>query len=124
MSEATRLTDSGNAIRLVEQFRNEIIYCAVMGKWFRFNGKWWVPDDDGFIVRCAKESISAMFEDIAHIEGKDRDTLIKHALYSESEKGIRAAIRLAECEVTVAPDSLDANGFVFPAQIHAGQPML
>jgi putative DNA primase/helicase len=116
VNEPTRTTDAGNAKRLVDRRRGQILYCAAMGKWLRYDGKRWRWDDDGYVVRCAKKSVDEMFAEAIQADDRDRAALVKHAIYSESEKGIRSAMKLAECELPVNPDKLDADDFAFAVE--------
>ena len=108
----TRLTDAGNALRLIARRGRDLRYCAATGKWLLWYGHKWTPDNAGQIIRWAKESAAALFGELANADPSERRELYAHAKRSESAKGIRDAIQLAECELGVRPDQLDADGML------------
>src|SRR4051794_9537408 len=112
-----RPTDASNAERLVAEHREDIRYSPGVG-WFVWDGRRWLRDIDGELLRRAKRSARALYPLAADIDdGKERAALLAWANASGSEARLRAAVSLAsvEREVIVAPDDLDANQFLFNA---------
>lgn len=106
------LTDMGNAQRLVAQFGHGLRYCHAWGKWLVWDGRRWKIDETGGVVRCAKETVRAIFEEAATCEHDEQaKALAKYALKSQAEARIKAMIGLAESEpgIPVTPDQLDAS---------------
>ncbi|GAN35009.1 MAG: hypothetical protein DYG83_18335 [Candidatus Brocadia sp. AMX2] len=112
--QAFNATDLGNARRLVSQHANKIRFCFAWKKWLVWDGKIWRIDNDGKILRLAKDTIRCLYEEAGEIADKyERQTLAKWAIASEAENRLRAMISLAQSEpsVPISPDRLDINPF-------------
>src|SRR5262245_45214226 len=72
-------SDYGNAQRLVRRHGTDLLYVHGRG-WFVWDGKRYVPDEDGEVVRRAKDTIRAMSEDAAALDDHERIQLLRHAL--------------------------------------------
>ena len=107
-----RLTDWGNAQRLVSLFGSELRYCHPWQKWLVWDGKRWAIDETGAAVRKVKDTILAMHWEAANADDEEfKSKLAKWATRTESEARIKAALSLAKSEVgvPVLPDLLDSN---------------
>jgi putative DNA primase/helicase len=105
-------TDLGNARRLVKRHGENIRFIHEWRNWIIWNGNWWEVDNDGAVVRLAKETASQMYSDALQVNNPtQRDALIRHALKSQSEARLNAMISLAESEgeVVLSPKALDSN---------------
>lgn len=104
-------TDLGNAERLVDAHGPELRHVAGIG-WLAWDGRRWAPDADGAVVRAAKETVRAIYDEAARLEDDDaRRALAAHAVKSESRARLEAMVALAESEervIAVATD-LDAH---------------
>jgi putative DNA primase/helicase len=105
-------TDQGNAERLADRHGANLRYCYPWGKWLVYDGTRWRVDDRGAVVRLAKETVRAIFEEAK--EAQDDETakqLGKWAISSQSESKLRAMISLAQSEpgVPVLPEELDTS---------------
>jgi putative DNA primase/helicase len=112
-----RLTDLGNAERLVADHGNDLRYAPGLG-WFAWDGRRWKLDKDGEPMRRAKRMVRAIYATAAEIDDDaQRKRLTAWATTSESEARLRAAVKLAEIDraVIVDPDELDANPWLFNA---------
>jgi putative DNA primase/helicase len=112
-----RLTDLGNAERLVAQHGADIRYAPGIG-WLAWDGRRWKRDGDGELMRRAKRTVRAMYEEAGRLDDQhERKALLKHALASESEARLQAAVSLAKNErpVIVEADRLDADPWLFNA---------
>jgi len=110
--ETENLTDLGNARRLVRHHAQDLRYCHPWDKWLIWDGRRWIQDTTGDIVRRAKHSIGALYREAAEVEDqKERQKLVAHALRSESDSRLRAMIHLAQSEpgIPVLPEDFDAN---------------
>lgn len=104
------LTDLGNALRLVAKHGNDLRYCYDWGKWLIWNGHKWAKDNNGEIVRRAKETIASIYAEASKIEDEsERKAIAKHAMKSESCARIKAMIELAQSELPVSSDELDSD---------------
>ncbi len=111
------LTDQGNAERLVWQHGRDLRFAPGLG-WFAWDGRRWRPDEDGEVMRRAKLTLRNLYSHAAELDNQERrKQLIAHALRSESEARLRAAVKLAETErpVIVRAAELDADPWLFNA---------
>jgi putative DNA primase/helicase len=109
------LTDLGNAERLVSAHGHDLRFAPGLG-WFAWDGRRWRRDADGEPIRRTKQTVRAMYAEVAHLDDADqRKKLTAWALASESEARLRAAVKLAETErpVIVDPKQLDADPWLF-----------
>jgi putative DNA primase/helicase len=106
------LTDVGNAARLVAEHGPDLRYCYPWASWLDWDGVRWRADDTGEAVRRAKATTQAMLARASLIDdSRERTRLALHALKSQSDRGIRAMLFLAQSEpgIPVLPDELDAD---------------
>jgi putative DNA primase/helicase len=96
-----RLTDLGNAERLVELHGADLRYVAERG-WFAWDGRRWRRDDTGEAERRAKETVRQMYAEAADIaQDGARKTAVAWALRSESRAAVKAMVDLARSEAAV-----------------------
>lgn len=110
------LTDLGNARRFVAIHGGDIRYCYLWAKWLVWDGKRWKVDDRGAVIRKAKETIMAIYQEAAKTQDESqRKDLAKHGLKSEAEGKILAMIGLAESEpgIPIVPDDMDRDPWLF-----------
>lgn len=118
-ARAFNLTDLGNAKRLVAHYGEQIRYCFAWKKWLCWDGKTWSIDDDGQIIRLAKETVKRIYQEAAgESDFNIRSNIARWALRSEEEKKIRAMISLAQSEegVPISPGALDSDLFLLNCQ--------
>lgn len=113
---ARRLTDYGNAERLVDLHGEDLRFCHPFGKWLSWDRTRWQIDSTAEVMRRAKLTARHIYQEAA--DAADPATakeLAKHAIRSESDARLRAMIGLAESEpgVPVMPDHLDADPWLF-----------
>jgi putative DNA primase/helicase len=114
-AQSFRPTDLGNAERLVAQHGADIRYAPGIG-WLAWDGRRWKRDGDGELMRRAKRTVRAMYEEAGGLDDRhERVQLLKHALASESEARLQAAVSLAKNEraVIISADQLDADAWLF-----------
>lgn len=112
-SHRISLTDLGNARRMVRLFGKDIRYCYSL-TWLIWNGTRWQPDSTGEIQRLAKTTALSIYGEAASAKTQEkREKLSKWAILSESERAIKAMIRLAESEpgIPITPAELDSNPY-------------
>ena len=129
-SDAFPHTDYGNAERLVATEGGNLMYVPGPG-WFAYNGKRWVQDEDGRVMRRAKRTVRKthasgrkLVEHAASIAQEQPEesaalaargeALMRFARKSESQAGLKAMISLAQSEQKLISqvDELDANPFL------------
>ncbi|NQT12370.1 MAG: DNA primase, partial [Planctomycetes bacterium] len=111
-----KLTDLGNAQRLVEQHGEDLHFCHPWGKWLGWDKKRWAIDQTGEVERRAKATIRSMYAEAAgEADGATRKLLVSHATRSESAARLAAMVKLAESEpgIPVLPGELDGDPWAF-----------
>ena len=107
-----KLTEIGNAERLVSKHGNDIRFCFEWGKWLIWTGTHWQIDLTGEIERMAKETTRSIYsEAFLQKDEEKRTALAKHAARSETSRAINAMVTLARSEpgIPVLSDELDGN---------------
>jgi putative DNA primase/helicase len=108
-------TDLGNAERLVDQFGHLFRYCAELGGFLVNDGKRWIRDRTGQVVRFAKQTIRSIATEAGHIhiDTQNKEKL-KWAIESESKKHIDAAVYLAQSDerIAVTTDQFNRDPFL------------
>lgn len=114
-----RLTDLGNAERLVACYRDRIRYCPPRRKWLMFDGKRYAWDETGEVHRLAKQTVRAIYGEAKHAHDREHAQEIgKHAHRSESAGAIEAMLKHAQSEpgIPVMPIDLDSQPHLLCAQ--------
>jgi putative DNA primase/helicase len=112
-------TDLGNARRLVARHGADIRFIPQWRSWIVWNGTRWIIDDDGGVMRFAKQTVHSMYHDALAVRDDSKKTaLIKHALNSQSAKHLEAMVNLAttEAEVVLPARQLDADPWLLGVQ--------
>jgi putative DNA primase/helicase len=104
------LTDLGNAERLVHHSGEQIRYCYAWKKWLIWDGVRWAVDQSGQIHQIAKQVVRKIYREVQSVDDPDkRRAISRHAMASESDKRIAAMISLAQSEVSIRPELLNAD---------------
>ena len=106
-----RLTDLGNAGRLVDRHGDDLRYCSGLA-WLIWDGRKWAVDENLEIHRRAHDTILEMQSEIGDIEEGDlRKKFEKWAKVSESNQRIKSMIEIARADkrVSVSTKDLDSN---------------
>lgn len=112
--EHERLTDAGNANRLVEIFKDRIRYCDGIG-WLVWNGKVWMPENENSasVLQMVKEAQEYLYEDLVELLKAERSTkaAARHITYSLSHTGLQNAMKLMQATYTIrlTADDLDSH---------------
>src|SRR5687768_5274970 len=98
-----KLTETGNAERLVARYRDRIHYCPQRKRWLIWDGKRWAWDERGEIQRLAKATVRSIYEEAAASSDEDqRKCIAKHARDSEKAARRQAMVTLAQSEDGIA----------------------
>jgi hypothetical protein len=92
------LTDGGNARRLVASHGHEIRWVPHANNWIIWNGTRWQLDVNGEIMRRAMATARDILVE-ASLKGMQQNIsaeMAKHAIASESVRGLRAMIEIAK----------------------------
>lgn len=111
-SKQFKLSELGNAERLVARHGNDIRFCHEWGKWLIWSGTHWQIDLTGEVERRAKETIRNMYAEAAKIEDEEqRAAVAKFAARSETSRAITAMVNLAKTEqgIPILSDELDSD---------------
>lgn len=114
-SSEKRTTDTGNAERFRDRHGKDVRYCHPWGKWLSWDGKRWAVDDTGAIQRKAKETALSIYVEAAKEKNDSRrPAIVKFAKSTESARGRRAMLELAQSEegISIKPDELDRNSWL------------
>lgn len=118
-SQPLALTDMGNAQRLVARYGHLLHYCHPWNKWLAWDGTRWRIDDTGAVVRFAKATSRAIFQEAAEARSDDQArALSKWANRSQAEARLGSMVALAQSEpdVPVVPEHLDADPWLLNVQ--------
>jgi len=117
-SPIIRLTDVGNALRLVKQHGDDLRFRPALsptrGEWLVWDGRRWAVDETGEVVRRAKETVATIYAEAADTLDEDpRKSIAKWGRQSESRHHIFNMIKLAESEehVCARPQEFDTDPF-------------
>jgi putative DNA primase/helicase len=111
-----KLTETGNAERMVARFRNSIRYCPPRRRWLIWAVRRWAWDERGEIQRLAKATVRGIYGEAEHCSDEEhRKAISKHARDSEKAARRSAMITLAQSEdgIPVLPEELDADPWAF-----------
>jgi putative DNA primase/helicase len=110
-----RMTDLGNAQRLVGLYGDNLRYIPAFKGWLVWDGQIWRRDENGQVERYAKETIEFLFRRaVMRPDSPARSKLINFSLASHNNHKLYAMVKLAQTETEVAmmtPADLDADGF-------------
>ena len=110
------MTDAGNATRFVHKHGDSARYCYAWRSWLLWTGTHWRRDAGDGVMRLAKETARAIYQEAALEPGENaRRRILGWAARSESEPGLRRMLALAQSELPVEPAQLDADPFVLNA---------
>ena len=109
-AKAFKLTDLGNAERLVNRHGENIRYSEERKKWLIWNGQVWEWDFGSKIMLLAKETARNILREAAdENDDNQRKELVKHAMRSESEARLTAMVDLAQSEPGIPTKSTALN---------------
>jgi putative DNA primase/helicase len=112
-----RLTDDGNAYRLVDRHGDDLRYVPGIG-WHAWDGTRWLQDSSGAALRRARDLARLLH---AEADGKQDEELQKalkrHAKASSSRRGLEAMLWIARSDerVLVEAAALDADPLLLNA---------
>ena len=92
---ALRLTDYGNAERIVYEHGRDLRFAPGLG-WLAWDGRRWKRDADGEVMRLAKRTIRALYALAGEIDDPlERTRIAKWATACEAQPRLAAAVKLA-----------------------------
>jgi len=106
------LTDMANAERFATRYSARTKYIYAWKAYVIYDDRRWARDATGTAERQAKDTLRDLIAQAADLgDEKEREALIRHALASSSDRGVRAILSLArsETEIALTPDRFDAD---------------
>lgn len=100
-------SDSGNAARFVQDHTGKVLYCNGMG-WLQYDRKRWHAAGNQ-ITKRAKRTAGKMWSEARRAPEANRKETVAHALRSQSANSLQNMVKLAECEMHVEAEALDAG---------------
>lgn len=104
--------DHGNAERIVLAHGDRLRFCHPMRKWLIYDGRRWAVDDRGAAVSLARETMLKYLGQASMDNTPAGDEHRKFAVRSLSAKSLAAALSLAQSDLPVSPDEMDAHPFL------------
>lgn len=112
-----KLTGTGQAERFVAEHKGLISYCYGRKCWYIWTGKVWQGTHNGEIYKLAKETAKRLFDVCKIIDDLDeRKSYSQRANYLNTRGGLDEMLYLAQSEVAVDINDLDADPYVANAQ--------
>ena len=111
---ASLLTDVGNAKRLMRRDEQRIRFCYGPGRWVIWDGKRWRVDDRERIVKLCKATALSIYDEAKAAESVEaQEEIAKWAQISQKRDRLTAMAVLAQPELAVIADELDADPWAF-----------
>jgi putative DNA primase/helicase len=107
-----KLTDLGNARRLIHCHGNDLRYVPTWHGWMSWADGHWRRDEDGAAMRMAKATVEQMHTEAMQTSDENaRTSLRAFAIRSQSAQRLAAMVKLAESELEVVAciEKLDAD---------------
>ena len=114
-----KLTELGNAKRLVRQYGKDLRFVHLWRKWMIWQDGHWRRDEDGAVMRLAKATVEAMLAEAVTINDETkRNAMLRHALASQKAKQLHNMVTLAQTEkaVVLSPTEWDADPMLLGVQ--------
>jgi putative DNA primase/helicase len=112
-----KLTGIGQAQRFVAEHLGLIRYCYGRKCWYIWTGKLWQASRNGEIYKLAKKTAKRLFDVCKIIDDLDeRKSYSQRANYLNTRGGLDEMLYLAQSEVAVDLNELDANPYIVNAQ--------
>lgn len=110
-TDITFYTDTWNAERFVEMYKDDVKYCEGWKTWLIWDGKRWKFDNNREIELMAKTTVRKLHDMVSGIEDdKARKILLDHIRNSESRNKRSAMVELARCEKEITSVTDDYDG--------------
>ena len=110
--ERPRLTDVGNAQRFAAQHSERVRYVYPWRAWLIWDSTHYARDPGDGVMRLAKATARGLYDEAREADTiEERQKAAKWAMQSESDRGLRAMLTLAQSEpgIPVTPDVLNTD---------------
>jgi putative DNA primase/helicase len=103
-------TDLGNAERFVDTHRERVLWSPARKAFLCWDGKRYVWDERGEVLKLAHKTARGIFHEAAHAEDEaDQKAIAKWALASQNEARINAMLSQAKPYLAVGMEELDQD---------------
>lgn len=111
MTEIKKMTDFGNAERLIEYNIDSIKYCRKTRAWYIWREKKWHIDDGHLLNRLAMQTIDKIIDEAHAIENNPslKQAMLNHVIKSQSLTRVKAMIALAQSDPRIQIDVTDLD---------------
>jgi P4 family phage/plasmid primase-like protien len=108
-----RLTDMGNAERLIALYGSDLLYCFEKSAWMFWDSAVWRDDKIGTVIELAKTAVRSIYQEAADCDQfEERQALAQHAQRSERYERVMAVEKLARSMAPIVLEQLDADQFL------------
>lgn len=108
-----KLTDTGNAERLLSMYGDELLYCPQMKSWYKWDGRIWRMDINNSMLQLGKATARSYLTEADELtyENPMKNKLARWASASSDLRRLRAMTELAQSEtdICVGVDALDRD---------------
>lgn len=113
--------DTGNAARFVDAFGDIVRYSYVRKKWYYYNGKTWVLDQEGKVKTLVDEILKKMKKEPVYVsddmdEEQAQKALQKHIKYSRGSNGKTNMLKESQHLVPIQPEEFDKDKHLLNVQ--------
>lgn len=107
-------SDADNATRVFMVGGGNFHFVAETGQWILWNGKRWVPDKDGGMIRLFTRAMEETARAAIGLPAGHGDRMVKHAMRSRDNAKVRAGLEMLKAiqGVTISAETLDANPWI------------
>jgi putative DNA primase/helicase len=118
-STTTPLSDQYNAEAFVQAHGADLHYCERWKCWLIWDGKRWVVDEIGQVMRWAKDTVKGLVARLADIHGEaEEHAFLKHIQRSLATRSLEAMVKSAQSEpgIAITPDAFDQDPWLLNVQ--------
>jgi putative DNA primase/helicase len=111
------LTDTGNAVRFAEQYKDEVRFVPEWNCWVFWMGDRWERDAEVFVTQRMQEVARRIPREVSDLGEEDDDMrakVLRWATVSLQASKVRAAVEMARAQAPLIshPDEFDADPFL------------
>lgn len=108
------MTDTGNALRLADNYGNNLRYVGREGAWYWWDGARWREDATNMVYAFVDKLIGDMYREAANASGEYREALgaWTHKLESMSRQKALVAKAQTVQEIAISPDEFDRHDYL------------
>lgn len=112
-------TDLGNAMRMSELYRAVLRYVYETKQWLQKQDSGvWRRVDELHVLGLARELVPMIYEEMFRLSPGNRQSMVLHAQYTESNTGLKNAVDLFRSEpgIALSASNLDCGDWLLPVR--------